>query len=438
MAKKSKVRARSAQVTNGANGANGSSVDDMLLAAMARGDGSFETGRFLITFKEGAAKDAAKSLEARGLRVADARDFKSQAVNVEDVGDADSLMLPEIGVALVSSAPFAARGFSVQDEIAADSPVESIDPEYFVFANDSTDYLRGFSRAVEVITRDMGPLELPIPELEDEEVQVAGATWGLIKCRVPLSMRSGAGIKVAVLDTGMDLAHPDFAGRSITGQTFVGQPVQDLHSHGTHCIGTACGPLAPMGMTPRYGIAHKSLIFSGKVLSNSGSGAQAGILAGINWAIANRCCVISMSLGSATPVHPAYTAAGRAALNNGSLIIAAAGNDGANTGAPANSPTIMSVAALDPNLRPSSFSNSGKIDIAAPGRDVFSSVPRPTRYGTKSGTSMATPHVAGCAALWAETSPGLRGMNLWNKLIATARPLGLPASKVGRGLVQAP
>jgi subtilisin family serine protease len=276
--------------------------------------------------------------------------------------------------------------------------------------------------------------------MEEEEVQVAGATWGLIKCRVPLSARSGAGIKVAVLDTGMDLGHPDFAGRSINSQTFVGQPVQDLHSHGTHCIGTACGPLAPAGMTPRYGIGHKSLIFAGKVLSNSGSGAQAGILAGINWAIANRCAVISMSLGSPTPVHPAYTAAGRAALSNGCLIVAAAGNAGNNspTGAPANSPTIMAVASLDPNLQPSIFSCSGKIDIAAPGRDVFSSVPRPTRYGTMSGTSMATPHVAGCAALWAETSPGLRGMNLWNKLIATARPLGLPASKVGRGLVQAP
>src|SRR4029453_14857919 len=95
MAKKSKVRARSAQATNGANGSSG---EDMLLAAMARGDGSFETGRFLVTFKEGAAKDAAKSLEARGLRVADARDFKSQAVNVEDVGDAASVMLPEMRV----------------------------------------------------------------------------------------------------------------------------------------------------------------------------------------------------------------------------------------------------------------------------------------------------------------------------------------------------
>src|SRR5262249_8195825 len=161
-------------------------------------------------------------------------------------------------------------------------------------------------------------------------------------------------------------------------------------------------------------------IFVGKVLTNSGSGTTASVLAGMNWAIANRCPVISMSLGAQAPVQAAYTAAGAAALSRGCLIIAAAGNAASNTGAPANSPTIMAVASLDQNLTPSAFSNFGKIEISAPGRDVFSSVPRPTRYGVKSGTSMATPHVAGCAALWAETSPALRAMALWNKLLATA------------------
>jgi subtilisin family serine protease len=272
----------------------------------------------------------------------------------------------------------------------------------------------------------------------DEGALVLGATWGLIACKVPPSPRSGTGIKVAVLDTGMDLGHPDFAGRPVVSQTFVGQPVQDLFGHGTHCIGTACGPKAPPGSTPRYGIGYKASIFVGKVLSNSGSGSQAGVLAGMNWAIANRCTVISMSLGSQSGVQPSYTAAGRSALNNGCLIVAAAGNAASNTGAPANSPTIMSVASLDQNLSPSSFSNFGKIEIAAPGRDVFSSWPRPTRYKIISGTSMATPHVAGCAALWAETSPNLRGLNLWRKLQATARHLPFPATRVGAGLVQAP
>jgi Subtilisin-like serine proteases len=434
-----------------------SPVEELMLAALERGDESFETGRYLVTFKEGAVEAGLQSLGAQGqgMRVADARDFDGQAATLESVGDADAVVFPEIGVALVSGEAAQARSMNVAAEIAADSPVESIDPEYFVFPagdygrylqgafaqpaeNNPSEYLRGFLRAAETIAKDLqgGGAQ---PQLEpEEEAMVLGATWGLNACKVPPSVRSGVGIKVAVLDTGMDLGHPDFAGRTFVTQTFVGQPVQDLHSHGTHCIGTACGPKAPPGNTPRYGIGFRTTIFVGKVLSNSGGSVGGSVLAGMNWAVANRCAVISMSLeGPGGPYAP-YTTAGQSALNNGCLMIAAAGNEASPTGSPANSPTIMSVASLDQNLSPSSFSNFGKIEIAGPGRDVFSSVPRPTRYGIKSGTSMATPHVAGCAALWAESSPSLRGLTLWRKLQATARRLPFPATRVGAGLVQAP
>ncbi len=432
-------------------------VEEMLLAALERGDDSLETGRFIVTFKDGAVEEGLQSFGAQGMRVADARDFENQAATLERVGDADAVLFPEIGVALLGGNAARERDMSIHAEIAADSPIESIDPEYFVFtaqqganfsqylsgfagateSGTNSDYLRGFLRAAEAIARDLQESRQS-PIQDDEQAQVFGATWGLNACKVPPSLRSGSGIKVAVLDTGMDLGHPDFAGRPVVSQTFVGQPVQDLFGHGTHCIGTACGPKAPAGLIPRYGIGYRASMFVGKVLSNSGSGSSASVLAGMNWAVANRCQVISMSLGSQSPVQPAYTAAGQAALNNGCLIVAAAGNASSSTGAPANSPTIMSVAALDSNLSPSSFSNFGKIDIAGPGRDVFSSWPRPTRYKTISGTSMATPHVAGCAALWAETSPNLRGITLWRKLQATARHLPFPSSKVGAGLVQAP
>ncbi len=451
MAKKKSTPAKAAPAPQPAS----SSVDDLLLAALQRGGDSLETGRYIVTYKEGAGDAAMQSFSSQGMRVADARDFKDQASILESVGDADAVSFPEIGAALISGPAAQARSMSVMADTEADSPYESIDPEYFVFSEAVTeaylqnfatqsgktsgDYLRGFLQAAEMIAKEFGYESGGAAVDEQEEAQVLGVTWGLAACKVPPSSRSGLGIKVAVLDTGMDTGHADFGGRPIVGATFVGQPVMDLNGHGTHCIGTSTGPKAPAGAIPRYGIGFRSSIFVGKVLSNSGSGTQAGVLAGMNWAIANRCQVISMSLGSASPVSPAYTAAGQAALNNGLLIVAAAGNgSGAPTGSPANSPTIMSVASLDSNLRPSSFSNKGKIDIAAPGRDVFSAWPRPTRYKTISGTSMATPHVAGCAALWAETSPNLRGLQLWRKLQATARRLPFPPQLVGAGLVQAP
>ncbi len=454
--RKTPPRPRTTPATEGGSRTS-SSVDEMLLAALERGDDSFETGRFLATFKEGAADAGMQSLaSAQGMRVADARDFENQAVAMENVADADAVTFPEIGVALIGGNAARERGMSAAAEVASDSAIASIDPEYFVFGDgvdeylrafgadagtsNPGEYLRGFVRAAETIARDLGGAVGggPLPEESEEQAAALGATWGLLACRVPQSPRSGAGIRVAVLDTGMDLGHPDFAGRPIVSATFVGQPVQDLHSHGTHCIGTACGPQSPAGTTPRYGVGYRTAIFAGKVLSNTGGSVGGSVLAGMNWAIVNRCQVISMSLSSQAGPQPYYTAAGQAALNNGLLMIAAAGNAAMQTGAPANSPTILSVAALNPNLTPAGFSNFGKIDIAGPGVNIFSSVPRPTRYGFKSGTSMACPHVAGIAALWAESSPTLRGIALRARLQQKARPLPFPPTRVGAGLVQAP
>ena len=440
---------------DGASASLGASADALLLAALNAGEATWETGRSVVTFKEGATEDGIQELQASGLSVANANDV--DYLGVSALADTDALVFPEIGVAVVAGDAAQANDMTVQSVVASDSAIEVIEPELFVFAADSglegyqqgyaatadgglNEYLRGFVRAATAIREDLVGGALPTSAEEEPEL-LLGATWGLTACRVPSSTKSGAEIKVAVLDTGFNVGHPDFPDARIGGQKsfVVGQEVQDLHGHGTHCIGTACGPKSPPGSTPRYGIAYGSSIFVGKVLSNTGSGTQAQVLAGMNWAIAEGCQVISMSLGSSSPVNAAYTAAGQAALNSGCLIIAAAGNSAPNpTGSPANSPTIMSVASLDKDLRLSSFTQRGKIEIAAPGRDVFSSVPMPGRYGTKSGTSMATPHVAGCAALWAQTSPNLRALSLWRKLQETARPLPLPATQVGAGLVQAP
>jgi subtilisin len=421
-------------------------ADDLLLAILEQGGDTTKTGRFLMTFKEGGAAAGVKSLQSkRGLRVANARDFKNQAVSLADAGDAHAMVFPEIGVALVGGAAAAEHGIMTAEFVAADSATQSVDPEYFMFSSQVNpgDYLRGVLRTAEMIYEDLGAL--PGAEaLGDVSATAVGATWGLRACKVPSSNFDGNGIKVAVLDTGFDLGHPEFAGRPIVSNTFVGQPVQDLHGHGTHTAGTACGPQSPPGPLQRYGIAFRGRMFIGKVLTNSGSGTQAQVLAGMNWAIANRCEVISMSLGAQIPPQPSYTAAGAAALGAGCLIVAAAGNASSRpgniqpAGAPANSPTIVSVGALDSSLRVASFSNGGKVDIAGPGVNTFSSWPRPQSHNTISGTSMATPHVAGCAALWAQSNTSLRGIALRAKLTSTAKHLPLPATDVGAGLVQAP
>jgi subtilisin len=363
----------------------GASADALLLAALDKREGKWETGRSVVTFKEGATEDGIQELQASGLSVANANDV--DFLGVSAFSDTDALVFPAIGVAVVAGDAAQANDMTVESVVASDNAIEVIEPELFVFPADSglegyaattdgglNEYLRGFVRAATAIREDL--VGTPLPTSAEEEPQLLlGATWGLTACRVPSSTNDGAEIKIAVLDTGFNVGHPDFPDARIGGQKsfVVGQEVQDLHTHGTHCIGTACGPKSPPGLdAPLRGRP--------SILDLRRQGAQQHWCrhAGLNWAIAEGCQVISMSLGSSSPVNTAYTAAGQAALNSGCLIIAAAGNSAPNpTGSPANSLTIMSVASLDKDLRLSSFTQRGKIEIAAPGRDVSSSVPMP-------------------------------------------------------------
>jgi subtilisin family serine protease len=436
------------------------------------------TGRFIVTFREGAENEAAAALSGFGLQVASSNDFTDSAVDFSALSTADALMLPEIGVAVVSAEPEHMDSMSALGET---SPILSIEPERYAYAlaapapipmeepapeqpaahaldlsASAAAYIRGYADAVDSLTRTLlnsasaAAAAAPVAQAWNE----SQLTWGLQATRVPASVFSGKGIKVAVLDTGFDLGHPDFVGRSITATSFVpGQTAQDGHGHGTHTAGTACGPKTP-AIKPRYGVAYESLMFIGKVLNNNGSGTDGWILAGINWAVANGCPVISMSLGRAVaPGEPppiAYETAARNALNRGCLIIAAAGNESDRAhgvirpvGAPANCPSIMAVGAVDENFRVANFSNrtinanGGEVNLVGPGVNVYSSFPMPSRYRRLSGTSMATPHVAGIAALYAQSSPLLRGAALWLRLQATARMLAIPVVDEGRGLVQA-
>lgn len=295
------------------------------------------------------------------------------------------------------------------------------------------------------------------PTVEDPDnssppfVDTAELTWGLQAVRAAESPYTGAGIRLAVLDTGFIADHPDFASRSVITESFIdGEDARDAHGHGTHCVGTACGPRQLSGHRG-YGVAPESEIYSAKVLGHDGSGSDTSILAGIDWALQNECAVISMSLGAdVREAHPPYVAAGRRAMEQGSLIIAAAGNNAQRSagdpgfvGAPANSPSVMAVGAVDSRLQIADFSArslpepGGQIDIAAPGVDVYSSWVGEERHRSISGTSMATPHVSGVAALLAEAT-GYRGQELLDEILQRAQPVNEPMVDVGAGLVIAP
>ena len=424
------------------------------------------TGRTIIIFKEGAADvaDVQNTLsEAAGLRhVAAARDYLQEGAATADVADDQALHFTDLGIVVVSGDEAVSALASVASD--SDSPIQAIEPEYVAHlsagAGLSAEFMRGYRAAVNNLYAEQAGGE----PAEDAEAEIAAAlqdstqfTWGLQATRVHTSRFTGQGVRVAVLDTGLDLQHPDFRNRAVTTRSFVsGIPTaQDIHGHGTHCIGTACGSQRPASGVRRYGVAHGAQIFAGKVFNNNPRpGAATGdVIAGIEWAMTNGCRVVSLSLGVAINQQiQQYAVPLRRALNAGTLVVAAAGNNAERPGnvgfvePPANADAAMAVAAVDSQLRIAAFSArssrvtgaGGSVNIAGPGVAVFSSVP--VARGTHAlfdGTSMATPHVAGIAALWAQAR-GETGTALWSRLIQTARPLGLLSADAGAGLAQAP
>jgi len=324
------------------------------------------------------------------------------------------------------------------------------------------EYLDPIKSTLSLLNQQVNQLENILREKikEDPEDIVKNYLFNLRNLGLEKSKYSGKGINVAILDTGFYKAHPDFANRQIDGKSFVAGEEWDLdgHGHGTHCTGTAAGYIS-LENDHRYGVAYESNIFIGKVLSDTGSGVTSNILDGIDWALEKQCQVISMSLGSAVQIgekpSPVFEQVGRKALEKKALIIAAAGNDSKRpnhlprpVSSPANAESIMAIAALDKNLNVASFSNAGlnvadggRIDLSAPGVNILSSysenASNSTLYKMMNGTSMATPHVAGVAALYFEAYPNLSAAEIWLKMEKSAKELQNQLLRdVGAGIIQ--
>jgi subtilisin len=258
----------------------------------------------------------------------------------------------------------------------------------------------------------------------------------------------GRGIKVAVLDTGIS-AHRDLAVAG--GWNYWGGQPHDGHGHGTHVAGTIA---ALNNSVDVVGVAPDVSLYAVKVLYDNGAGSVSSVVAGMDWAVANGMDIVNMSLGMSTWSRTMEMAMDNA-FDDGSgiLIIASAGNEGNSQGTgdyvgyPAKYKSVIAVAASDVNDQRASFSSTGPdVEITAPGVDILSTYPpytdtfgppnrRQTYYTrTLSGTSMASPHVAGVAALIMAANPGLNAGQVRQILEQTAVPLGT-TTWYGYGLV---
>ncbi|MFF0339947.1 S8 family serine peptidase [Kribbella sp. NPDC004875] len=269
----------------------------------------------------------------------------------------------------------------------------------------------------------------------------------------------GHGVKVAVLDTGYDAGHPDLAKQVVASQSFVpDQAVQDLHGHGTHTASIVAG-LGTASAGKRKGVAPGAELLIGKVLDNSGGGLDSEAIAGMEWAVQQGAKVVSMSLGGwpSDGSDPMSQAVDELSKSSGALFVIAAGNSGAEqtVGSPGAASEALTVGAVDRDNSLANFSSRGprlgdgalKPEVTAPGVEIAAARAAGTEQGhildqyytAMSGTSMATPHVAGAAAILAQRHPDWTGPQLKAALASTAVPsAGARTDEQGLGRIDIP
>jgi subtilisin family serine protease len=264
-----------------------------------------------------------------------------------------------------------------------------------------SNYAKQYGGNVRKIDRDEPIYRLPPWKVEQIFIATAEIQdWGLTMLNIPSLWRctDGSNIKVAVLDTGIDFTHPDLEGSIIDSKDFTGSKAgpADLQGHGTHVAGIIAARQNSQGVV---GVAPKAGLLVGKVLGDDGAGSSRTVTDGIEWAVAQKADIISMSLGSQYPDEFIHNAI-KEAVKAGVFVIAAAGNDGLNhVDFPAAHEEVVAVGSIDRRRVISSFSSRGpEVDVVAPGDQILSTYPTKT-YARLSGTSMATPFVAGVVAL---------------------------------------
>ncbi|MGR0319421.1 S8 family serine peptidase [Agromyces sp. ZXT2-3] len=386
-------------------------------------DASVDATPVIVEYDEGRSR---RSVPVPGLEVAESLASINGAAAAAEHASATATWAALRGAA-ASARPFgaAAPGAAGTDDAAPDAAA----PE-----------LRGGIEAIHLDGKVPATLDSSVPWIGAAEAWDAGYT--------------GEGVTVAVLDSGYDDTHPDLAGAVLPdSMSFVpGEDVaDDPHGHGTHVASTIAGTGAAGGGTHR-GVADGADLLVGKVLGADGYGQESWIIAGMEWA-AERADIVSMSLG--TPQGSDGTDVMSAALDEiaeetGALFVVAAGNSSApgTIGSPGAAASALTVGSVDdPTGALSWFSSQGpllgsgalKPELVGPGNDVTAARSADSGgdgpYLAMSGTSMATPHVAGAAAIVKQQHPEYTGDELRAALVSTTTDVGLSPYQAGAGVV---
>ncbi|MBI4051132.1 MAG: S8 family peptidase [Elusimicrobia bacterium] len=374
-----------------------------------------EGERWIIGFNPGTSiQERHKSCETKGLKV------------IEDLDEIDAVVV-EKGRNVTPNAFFLLKADPKIYDVLKD--------EYRIWLLESPSSLQEIPLpSLHSILKQLPQTHLSpaTPAPNSEEVQ-----WGVQRVNAPAvwNRTRGSGVKVAVIDTGIDPTHPDLGGRVAGGFDAIStqNDWKDGHGHGTHVSGIIAAQLNGTGVA---GVAPDVQLYSIRVLDKNGGGFITSIVKGILWCAKNDIRVANMSLGGPMPFFPIHWAV-KKANKKGVLIVAAAGNSGKSVGYPGGYKEVITVSASDSTDRIAEFSSRGSdVDFIAPGVKILSTI-LDGKYAAWSGTSMATPHVTGLAAL-AISLGASNPEQIRTALKAAAEPLpGLSAKEQGAGIINA-
>jgi len=416
-----------------------------------------ETGRYIVLLQD-QQKNALKKIEKELEVNITSSEFLSKENRSYEIIDQDNgVLYKNLGILVVDNMDEEQLKSAVKNE---SNSIIYYEKEREFFPADELQLIKELKKQSAGLAEKISELEKyitnkPLPQKSFVEME-----WGLKAIGLENANYTGKGIDICILDTGLEISHPDFSSEEIEGKSFIdGEDWnRDPNGHGTHCAGVATGNTRN-DTGKRYGIARGCNLKIAKVLADNGRGTTSSVIDAIDWAITKKFRILSLSLASPVKLddQPSvlFEAIGERALENNCLIIAAAGNDSNRpqipqpVSMPANSKSIMAVGAIDSQMKIARFSNAGinpstggNINVCAPGVDIISAYPKNAKnknnlYYSMSGTSMAAPHVSGLAALYMEQFPDKSAKEIWELIEKKARPIeGIKYRDIGNGLIQ--